>query len=134
MERTFKNVFTKVKKYIVESEGWINYRGNTCVLEIPKPISDYYRSLIPKYLGAKSPKYSPHITIVREWEKPNEEFLNKPYNGCIFSFCYCPKIQFDGKYFYLNCHAKIIKQMRQEFGLETYRMNNCYHFTIGNVK
>ena len=125
---------TRKKIYTLHSEGFVLYKGGTCTLEVPRDFGPFYRYLIPRYMGAHPNKYPPHITIVREWERHNEEFLNRPYEGYIFSFEYSGKIHFDGTYFYLKCRSQMIKQMREEFGLIPYRKDNCYHLTVGNNK
>ena len=130
--KSFRNLAPS--KYPISGEGWVNYRGGTCELMIDPGIARYYRKLIPQYHNINAPRWSPHITIVREFEKRNNNFGELWYYGYYFPFYYSPKIHFDGTYFYLRCVSKWITKMRKEFGLEPYRFDNCYHITIGNCK
>ena len=115
-------------------EGVVEYRGNTCSLIIDPEIVRYYRKLIPKYIECKPPKFTPHITVVREWEKTGWNFLDHPYAGYIFDFVYDPYIHYESPYFYLKCWCREIGMIREEFGLVPYRKDGCYHITIGNSK
>lgn len=58
---------------LLELYGIVEYNiGNRAVVLIDDNLGCYYRSLIPKYLNVKPPRYSTHITIVRKGvEKPN---------------------------------------------------------------
>ena len=132
--RSFKNIVPAKRLFPLRGEGWVNYRQNSCTLELPPDIGSFYRSLLPKYIWVNIPNYSAHITIVREWERPNEEFLDRPYDGYYFPFTYSGKIYSDGTYFFLKCDSKMVRQMREEFGLIPYRKDGCLHITIANCK
>lgn len=122
------------KKFKIKSSGWVQYDGNTCRLIIDPNIVKYYRTLFPKTINLNGSKFSPHITIVREWERPNNNFVNKWYDGYYFDFEYSSSINFDGTYFYLQCISKYIKMMREEFDLIPYRKDKCFHITLGHIK
>ena len=126
------------------SKATIKYKNNIQVVaELDQNISDYYRSLIPKYYYAKPQKAPAHITIVRKnKEIPTKmEFWGK-HEGRIITFQYEPIIQTDGIYFWMNAYSSEIGYIRQELGLPQYRddrlyagiQRNEYHITIANTK
>jgi hypothetical protein len=126
------------------SKATIKYKNNIQVVaELDQNISDYYRSLIPKYYYAKPQKAPAHITIVRKnKETPTKmEFWGK-HEGRIITFQYEPIIQTDGIYFWMNAYISEIGYIRQELGLPQYRddrlyggiQRNEYHITIANTK
>jgi len=114
--------------------GTVKYRGNSCILELCEDFGAYYYALIPKYKNAQRQRYRAHVTIVREFEKPNKQFDIKPCEGDIFYLDYSPNICYSYPYYFLECQSKPIEDLRILFGLEPHRLNNCYHITIGNVK
>lgn len=127
-----------------QSNGILNYGpGLRAILIIDQGISDFYRSLIPKYYNAKPQKYRAHITVVRNYkETPTKlEFWEK-YQGKTISFLYYNNIQTDGTYFWLNVQSEEIGNIREELGLPRFRddrkfggfLHNEYHVTIANVK
>lgn len=110
--------------------------GIRVIAEVDQGLSEYYRSLIPKYLNVKPQKYKAHITIVRTGiETPlNMEYWGKR-EGERIRFTYEPVVQHDERYFWLNAQSDDIGKIRQELGLPVYRNNrNEYHITIANVK
>lgn len=115
-------------------EGTVKYRSNSCVLEFCKDFGAYYYALIPKYKNAQRQKYLAHVTIVREFEKPNDWFRFKLFEDERFSIDYSPNICYKFPYYYLECQSPEIEMLRLFYGLSPYRINNCYHITIGNVK
>ena len=118
------------------SFGIVNYaKDGSVFLSIEQDISDYYMSLIPKYIWTQPTKYPAHITIVRGGvEKPN--FLRWGLdNGAVYSYTYSPEINKDGKYFYLNAFSLEIGLLRNSLGLEEFRKGfKEYHITIGRIK
>lgn len=113
------------------------------IAQIDQGISDFYRSLIPKYFCAKPQKHRAHITIVRN--KKEVPFCLEnwgKYDSCVIDFEYHPCIHFDGTYFWLNAFSEDIGAIRESLGLSKYRddrsyggvMRNEYHITIANVK
>jgi hypothetical protein len=127
-----------------ESSGLIQYGpGIRAIAIIDQGISDFYRSLIPKYYNAKPQKYKSHITIVRNGkEYPLNMNCWGKYDGCTIKFLYDPEIKTDGKYFWLDAQSEDIGKIRQELGLPFYRddryfggvMRKEYHITIANTK
>jgi len=110
---------------------------------IDQSISNYYRTLIPKYKNVKAQAYQAHITIVRlNKETPlNMEFWGKYQNKNIV-FEYSPIIQNDDIYYWLDAYSLDISKIRIELGLPEYRddtkfggiKRNSYHITIANTK
>ncbi len=115
--------------------GTVHFRERTCYATFDKETAKYYYSLIPKYKNVKTQRYSPHITIVREFEKPNRRFFQDRlnFNGLEISYYYSPIILNDRKYYYLNVYSLEIEELRVLFGLKRFRFN-CFHVTIGNTK
>jgi hypothetical protein len=127
-----------------QSSGVLKYGpGLRAIVLIDQGISDFYRSLIPKYYNVKPQKHRAHITVVRNnKETPTKlEFWEK-YQGQKISFFYCNDIQTDGTYFWLNVQSEEIGNIREELGLSRFRddrqfggfLRNEYHITIANVK
>jgi hypothetical protein len=117
--------------------------GLMAIAKIDQNISDFYRSLIPKYYNVKPQRYKAHITIVRfEKEKPLHLDLWGKYDGKTIDFIYDPDIQTDGVYFWLNAYSEEIGHIRQELGLPKFRddtefggiLRKEYHITIANTK
>jgi len=111
--------------------------------DIDQNISNYYRSLIPKYYNVKPQMYPAHITIVRlNKEQPTIMENWGKYEGKKISFEYDANVQRDDKYFWINAYSEDIGDIREELGLPRYRddtafggiKRNEYHITIGNVK
>lgn len=104
------------------------------VAYVDKNIADYYRSLIPKYVGVKPPKYNPHVTIVRKSIEKVEKQLNK-YDGESVSIEYSGEIKCGGSYYWLDCYSVDIENIRKELGLLEFRAGfDRFHITIGNTK
>lgn len=133
--RSFKHIKT-LPKFPHKSSGWLEYRDNSCVLNIDPSITSFYRKLIPKHVGVKPQKYNPHITIIRSIEIPNSNFHDKPYHGYYFDFYYNGKIFQSGSYFFIPCDSKWFRMIRKELGLNSYRFEDTkqFHITIGNIK
>lgn len=127
-----------------QSQGIVSYGpGIKAVALIDQGISDFYRSLIPKYYNVKPQKHKAHITIVRSGKETpiNLEFWEK-YQNCKIDFYYDNTIQTDGTYFWLNVQSEDIGKIRKELGLPKFRddrifggvLRNEYHITIANIK
>lgn len=110
--------------------GKIIYRDSSCICLVDQQIVDYYYSLIPKYKEKNRQKYPAHITIIRKWEK----YHTKIYESKYIPFTYSPFVHENEIYYYLNCWSEEIKKIREINELRPYRVNNCYHITIGNKK
>lgn len=121
----------------IKSQGKLSYeKGNRLVAYVNDDLTHFYRSLIPKYIYFNTPKYYPHITIVRgKYEVPlNKKVWNK-YNGEKIEFRYSPNIQIDNLYIWIPVESKDIKNIRRELGLPDYpHIFKTYHITIGNKK
>lgn len=126
-----------LNEQIHESTAKVVYGpGIRAIAEIDQELSDYYRSLIPKYYNVKPQKYKSHITIVRTAieNPPNMEYWGK-YENQYINFSYSPVIHNDGTYFWLNAYSADIEKIREELGLPKYRLaRNEYHITIANLK
>ena len=114
-----------------KSYGYLQYRGNSCVLVIDKEIVNYYYSLIPRYKRANRQAYCPHITVVRKFEEP-KNFVQIVKT---LQFSYSGDIYYDETYFYLESWSEDISLLREYYGLKPFRLNyNSYHITLGNTK
>lgn len=120
-----------------EASGTFHYGpGVKAIISVEQSISNYYRSLIPKYVNVNPQMHPAHITVVRiGLECPIDREWGK-HEGEKVCFAYDSNVQFDGTYFYLNVHCDKIGDIREELGLPRYRFddNKKYHITIGNVK
>jgi len=48
------------------------YRGDfKLIVEVDPGIAVFYRTLIPKSVSIQSPKYTPHITVIRKETPPH---------------------------------------------------------------
>lgn len=108
------------------------------VIWVDKGISDFYRSMIPKYHYPQPQMYDAHITVVRtglEQQNIAMEHWGK-HSGEEIVFQYSNVVKFDGKYFFLDVDCDRIGDIREELGLSRYRRNDNkkYHITIGNNK
>ncbi len=128
---------------IYSSTAIVKYENDKVYALVDQQISDYYRSLIPKYIYVQPQKYKAHITIVRSGKEraPNIIFWGK-YEGLIINFKYDSAIKSDSLYFWLNVFSDDIGDIREELGLEKFRndlafggtQRTSYHITIGNKK
>ena len=127
-----------------QSNAIIKYGpGIKVIAEIDQEISNFYRSLIPKYYCVKSQAYTAHITIVRLHKETPIKMENwGKHEGRIISYYYSPIVQNDDTYFWLNAYSEEIGDVREELGLPRFRddtiyggiKRNEYHITIGNCK
>lgn len=131
-----------------KSVGVLKYSSNgndfyRLTVEVDQEISNYYRSLIPKWHDVNRPRWPAHITVVRpEKEKPVFlEHWNK-HNNREIEFQYTPTV-FQGKvYFWLNAFCTELEQIRKELGLPVRSeftlppegFTKCFHITIANLK
>lgn len=127
---------------LCESIGELKYSNNPykLILEVDQGISDYYRSMIPKYYKVNRQLYNAHISIVRKEIPVNLQYWNK-YQGKELKFEYEPFVYFDETYFWLNCYLKEIQDIRIELGLGPSHSivkspdgKHDGHMTIGNMK
>ena len=131
---------------LYNSSGILKYSNNggySLVLEADKELARYYRSFIPKSHYINTPKYSPHITIVRFGKEvpTNLESWGK-YDNEEIEFCYSNIIGIGTIYYWLNCFSKRLEEIRAELGLPVDSLFTkppegfikCFHMTIANDK
>jgi len=110
------------------------------VVLVDQDISDYYRSMIPKYNLVGRQKFPAHITVVRnetpinlnQWGLHNNEKINFHYYNTAHN---------DDTYWWLEVESKTLEDMRNKLGLpntsEFTRSpdgRHNFHITIGNTK
>lgn len=96
-------------------------------------IIKYYRALLPKAWYVQSPQYSTHISIVRDFEKPNS--LWGKHQGKKVIVKYDLPVYFDGPYYWLDAYCPEIENIRIELGLQPFLGDfKCQHITVGNTK
>jgi len=130
-----------------ESSGILRYSqgefGYKLVVEIDKQLSEYYRSLIPKWIQTNKQAYKPHITACRCYKETpvNLEHWGK-YEGEEVFFKYSPIVHFGKVYCWLNIFCKRLEEIRAELGLPVSSeytrppegFLRCFHSTLGNTK
>jgi hypothetical protein len=131
-----------------KSTGILRYTSNKdsfyrLALEVDQELSNYYRSLIPKWVDVSRPRWPAHITIVRpEKETPIHLDSWGKYEGEELDFLYAPEVQQGKIYFWLNAFCQKLENIRLELGLPVrseYTLppegfKKCFHITIGNCK
>ena len=129
-----------------KSQGILRYSiepnvGYKLIVEVDREISNYYRSLIPKYIDWLPQKYPPHISVVRHETPPNLEAWDK-YDGEKIEFEY-PGIIYSGTvYWWLNAFSERLEEIRVELGLPISSMytrppegfDKVFHITLANRK
>lgn len=110
------------------------------IVEVDSEISNYYRSLIPKYCRVNRQRYTPHISVVREesiihldrWNLLQGKTVICWYNNVIFN---------DETYFWLEVNSLDLQTIRVKLGLTpTNRITrspngeHSFHITLGNTK
>jgi hypothetical protein len=125
------------------STGILKYHDNPykLIVEIDQNISDYYRSLIPKWIKSNRQMYSAHISVVRNEMPINLQYWGK-YEGEEIEFIYTPGVQFGKVYCWLNVWCKRLEEIRLELGLPVSSQFTlppegfvkCFHTTLGNFK
>lgn len=113
--------------------GIITYGDTYINSYLDNSIGCYYRSLVPKHFYLKSPKTPSHISIVRSFEKPNKILWGK-YEGKTIKIQYGSILYTDQVYVWLDAWSDTIGDIREEIGLDRFRIRNSYHITIGNFK
>lgn len=124
------------------STGTLIYSNNPykLIVSVDQGISDYYRSLIPKYKDVKKQMYSAHMSVVRN-ETPIKLSQWEKYQNINVDFEYEPIIYNDECYYWLNAYSSVLEDIRIELGLlptnEFTRSpdgKHKFHITIGNIK
>ena len=108
---------------------------------VDQGISDFYRSLIPKYETARRQMYAAHISVVRKEVPTNWQYWGI-YEGEEVEFTYCNIVNRGTVYWWLNAFSKRLETIRTELGLPISSMYTrppdgwvrCFHITIGNSK
>lgn len=132
----------KFKGPLYEGIGIFKYEPNyKAALHIDQEILNYYKSLIPKYFHVNKPRWSAHITVIRNETPINVDLWGK-YEGKEINFSYSPIIHYDKIYYWLNAFSRDLEQIRTELGLPVFSQYTlppegylkCFHITIGNNK
>jgi hypothetical protein len=116
-----------------------NYR---LVVEGDRSLAAYYRALIPKWFNINSPRYSPHITVVR-WgvETPLLNYWGK-HEGQVVEYQYDSIIREGALYFWLDIFSTQLEAIRGELGLPIESrfgtppegFKKFFHMTLANKK
>jgi len=112
------------------------------VEELDSGIATYYRSLIPKYLNVQSPRYRPHISVIRKDHILVEKlYIWGKHESQEVSFIYGDQIKTDGLYFWLTVYSQKLEEIRLELGLPLWNeiekpqgFRQSFHMTIANKK
>jgi hypothetical protein len=124
------------------STGTLAYSDNPykLILEVDQGLSDYYRSLIPKFIKINKQMFAPHISVIRNENITNFSFWNR-HQGQIVIFEYENYIYNDELYYWLGAYSKQLEQIRLELGLtptsfitESPDSGHKFHITLGNLK
>lgn len=116
--------------------------GYKLIVEVDKGISDYSKSLIPKWIKVNSQRYRPHISVVRKETPLNLQYWNK-YEGREIEFYWDSRVQIGEVYCWLNVFSSELEEIRIELGLPesseytrppSPQFYRCFHTTLGNFK
>ena len=125
---------------LIQSRGKLLYSENKLILQVDQGISDFYRSMIPRYYHVQKPRYPAHISIIREEQIQNIHTLDT-YNLTDVDFFYNTYIQNDDTYWWLNVSCCKLNMIRCELGLQEWSVlcrppdgSNHFHITIANTK
>ena len=121
--------------------GTLKYEtdGYKVYLEVDKELTNYYRSLIPKYYNIVKPSYTPHITLCRTGFEVPTNLNNWKYGEYIlFPYRYMPVIREDESFFWLDCFSIHLEHIRRKLGLPVDSRNpprytgyrRTFHITI----
>ena len=124
------------------STGLLRYSINPykLIVEVDPDISNFYRSLIPKYIHLNKPMYAPHISVVRNNIPPNINVWDK-YQNQKATFQYNSYIYNDELYYWLDVYSIDLENIRSELGLKPFGDvtwspdgRHKFHITLGNLK
>lgn len=115
--------------------------GYKLVLNIDQQISEYYRSLLPKWIKSNRQLYPAHVSIVRKEVPTNLGYWGR-YEGEEVEFSYTHEIFFSEVYCWLNVFCNRLELIRMELGLPISSpftrppagFLKCFHTTIANFK
>lgn len=132
---------------LYKSSGTLHYRKESDSLgvsvSVDQGMSEFYRSLIPKYWTSSRQKYSAHITVVRiHKEKPKNMKFWGLYEGDKIEFYYSTYIHEGSVYWWLNAFSVRLEEIRRELGLPVTSeytkppegFIKCFHITLANKK
>lgn len=118
-----------------DSSGTISVRNdNWMIILIDADIGRYYLTRFnrsrPVLTGqVMSPKWGPHISLVRGEAVKNQELLSE-IDGRIVDFRYSPIVRWDGRHAYLDAECQEALDIREQLGL--LREPSCpLHVTVG---
>jgi len=130
-----------------KSSGVLNYykEGNSLGISVSvdQGISEFYRSLIPKYLPCNRQKYPAHITVVRiHKEKPKDMKFWGMHEGNKIDFYYYSYVYEGSLYWWINTFSVKLEEIRRELGLPVTSeytrppdgFFKCFHLSLGNKK
>jgi hypothetical protein len=123
------------------SSGTLRYEDKKLVVLADQQLSDYYRSMIPKYYRVQPQKYRAHISVVRKETPPDMSLWGKR-EGERVEFQYQPYLHNDATYWWLNIFCVHLEEVRRELGLPVSSpytqppsgFKKCFHLTVGNTK
>ena len=127
------------------SSGTLRYSDQArLVVEVDRDFSEYYRKLIPPWVGKPNRQlHRPHISVIRK-EVPLKNW--GIHDGEMVEFHYTGLVRWSRTYFWLDCFSVRLEEIRRELGLTThprhpenaiYRPDGfiwTFHMTIGNLK
>lgn len=125
-----------------KSTGRIRYftQPLKVIVEVDQQISEYYRTLVPRYIRLNRQAYPAHISVVRKETPPNMEFWNR-YEKEWVEFEYEPYQYNNATYYWLNVFCPRLEEIRRELGLSLTSGitrspdgRHKFHCTIGNCK
>lgn len=132
---------------LYESKGRLSYRKEGTnfglVVRADQGISEFYRSLIPKYHEVNRQKHSAHITVVRIYKEfPKNLAAWGKYENHKINFYYSPIVHQGTVYWWLNTFSTQLEEIRRELGLPVRSeytippegFTKCFHLTLGNKK
>lgn len=124
------------------SYGVLRYSSNPhkLIVEVDQGISDFYMSLVPKYVNLRKQAFGAHISVIRNEELPLIENWGK-YDRDSILFEYENVIYNGELYYWLNAWSPRLEEIRAELGMPTtshitYSQDgrHKFHITIGNLK
>jgi hypothetical protein len=115
-------------------------RSYKLIVEVDPGIVALARALMPKWIRSNPQRYEPHITVIRN-EVVSNVGLWATHEGAEVEFKYDPRVQDDGRYFWLYAFSPRLHEIRVELGLEPLSelsrppdLADCFHITIGNTR
>lgn len=130
-----------------ESSGILRYShspsyGFKLIVEADPEIARLARWFVPKSVGLMTPRYAPHVTVIRK-EIPSLLNTWGRYEGGRIYFRYETYARNDERYWWLRVFSDELAEIRLKLGLLPYGRTTmspdpdlrcCYHLTIGNTK